>query len=248
MNYNVHIDRQEEKYLFRKFLRENNEKCILLIEAPSGLGKTQLMFEFQRIAQAEGVRHAMLDVSGVGGVVSEFLAAVCEEWPECSFEKFRDRLRAFQQPSADVEVSRVIQIGRPQIYVAIDAPAETTRRERLRQLTEALVKDIRDWVSDGVQAVLLVDTYDPGVVTRGLKQWMEGVFLAHVRRTPGLRVVISGQKVPQRSLMWESACNRLQLEPIDNPEDWMEYVEAEGIKANITVVSAFCHTLMYSTV
>lgn len=242
MSPHIHIDRQAEKDLFRNFLTGCDDACILLIEAPSGLGKTLLMLEYQRIARDVGVRYAVLDLRGIGGVVSEVIATICEEWADCPFEAFRGCVRAFQHPAADVAVHGVIQIGRPQIQVAINTPDETTRRERQRQLTEALVADLRDWLQEQGPGVLLIDTYNPGdPVTPGLQQWVEGVLLPHVRRTPGLYVVLAGQHIPEQSAMWEGACRRHHLQPLHNPADWMAYVEAEGIPADIQVVSAFCH-------
>lgn len=241
MSPHFHVNRQYEKELFRTLLQRREDKCILLIEAPAGLGKTLLMLEYGRIAREEDVRCAVLDLKYTGVVVSEVLATICEEWAECPFEEFRSVVQSFQRPSTEVEVRGVVQIGRPHIQVAVNAPDETTRREQRRQLTAALISDINSWLGNDEQGVLLIDTYDPNLITPGLKQWLGGVLLPHIKRTSGLRAVVAGRAAPEASAMWEEYCHRLLLKRLTNPEDWMEYIEAEGIDASFNEVSDCCY-------
>jgi len=241
MSPHVHIDREEELRLFQHILQGHREERILLVEAPSGLGKTRLMLEYQRLAREAGVPCAMLDLRHVGAVVFEVLATLCEEWRDCPFQEFRRQVGSLRQTTAHVTMRGVVQIGRPEIQVAMSDPNEATRRERRRLLAEALMADLREWLGGERRAVMLIDTYNPDLVTPELRQWMEGVLLPHVRRTPGLIATIAGQEIPPASAMWENICHRLHLRPLDDPDDWMEVVEAKNIPVSRQVVSAFCY-------
>jgi hypothetical protein len=241
MSPHVHVDREEELRLFQDMLEGRREERILLVEAASGLGKTLLMLEYQRLAEQAGVACAMLDLRHVGVAAFEVLASLCEEWVDCPFGQFRRQVEALQESAAQVRVERVFQIGRPTIQVAMGGPDEATRRERRRLVTEALMADVRGWLGEEHRAAMLIDTYNPDLVTPELRRWVEGVLLPHVRRTPGLVAVIAGQETPPKSAMWEGVCCRVRLQPLEDPEDWMVFVEAERIPASRQVVSAFCH-------
>lgn len=140
-----------------------------------------------------------------------------------------------------MDVHGIVQIGRPQIQVALAVPDEEIRRQRLWLLTQALMEDLHTWLAAEGRAALFIDAYDPDRVTPELRYWVESVLLSGVRRTPGLLVVVAGQQVPQRSLTWERACCRLHLKPLDNPDDWMEFVVAEDIPVEHRDVALLCH-------
>ena len=61
------------------------------------------------------------------------------------------------------------------------------------------------------------------------------------RKLPEGTLWIAGQETPPVSAMWERVCCRVRLRPLEDPEDWMMFVEAEKIPASRQVVSAFCH-------
>ncbi len=241
MSYNVHIDRDKELLLFQHILRGQRKENILLIEAPSGLGKTLLLLEYQRLASEANVPFAMLDLRYVGAAVSEILSTLCEEWAACPFQRFRRHIESFQDLAPQIDLHGVFQFGRPTIQIALNAPDEATRRERRRTLTHALITDLLEWLSGERRAVILIDTYNPDLATPALRQWVEGILLPHVRRSPNLVAVVAGQETPHPSAMWESACCRLHLSPLDNPDDWMEFVAAKSISVDRRTVSAFCH-------
>jgi hypothetical protein len=235
----IHIGRQAELNLFRDLLHGECEERILLVGSPPGFGKTLLMIEYQRLAHQEGVPCALLDLRYVTAVF-EGLATLCEEWEDCDFGQFHRQVEVLQQSPVHVDVRGVLQIGRPEIQIALTGPDEETRRSRRLLLTEALMADLRRWLRGERRAVIIIDTYNADTVPE-LRQWVEGMLLPHVRRSPGLLAVVAGQAVPQASLMWEDCCCRLTLQPLENPDDWMEFVELRKIPAPREVVSAFCH-------
>jgi hypothetical protein len=241
MSYNVHVDRQEELLLFQHILQGQREENILLIEAPSGLGKTLLLLEYQRLAREANLPFAMLDLKYVGAAVSEILSTLCEEWADCPFQRFRRQVESFQQSAAQVDLRGIVQFGRPTIQIAMNAPDEATSRERRRALTQALITDLLDWLGGERRAVLFIDTYNPDLVTPALRQWVEDVLLRHVRRSPNLVAVVAGQETPPLSATWENACCRRRLSHLKDPDDWMTLVERLEIPVSRETVSALCH-------
>ena len=239
----LHVDRRDELQLFDDMLAGRREERILLVQAPSGLGKSLLMLEYGRMARRAGVPRAICDLRCVGVAPFDVLATVCDDWIGCPFDTFRRQVADLQRPGADVTVRGVVQIGRPTIQVAMSDPNEGTRRERRRLVTQALMADVRAWLGGRRRAVLLLDSYDPppSGVTPEMRQWVEGALLPSVRRTPGLMAVVAGQTPPAVSAMWEEVCCRMELPPLDDPDDWMEFVRAEQIPVSRQIVAAFCH-------
>ncbi len=241
----IHIDRKDEIVLFWDILEGRRPERILLVEAPSGRGKTLLLMEYRKITAQAGIPCAALDlrVSSVG--VHDVLAVMAEEWGWELFPHFRRAVEEMLQPTAVVSVSGIIQIGRPQVQIALGQSDLETRKQRQRVLTYALFQDLHAWLKGTARAVLFMDTYNPEGRHRSvepeLQEWLERVFLSHLRRCPGLVVVIAGQQVPPPNIAWEESCYRLNLPPLDDPNDWMELVQAMGIRASKEVVSAFCY-------
>ncbi len=241
----IHIDRKAELDLFRDILEGRRSERILLVEAPPGRGKTLLLLEYQKMTDQAGVPCAALDLR-VGSVgVHDVLATMPEEWCWEHFPTFRQSVEKMLRPTAEVTVSGVVQIGRPQVQIVLGEENREVRRVRQRMLTDDLFQDLRAWLGSTGRAVLFVDTYNPEghpqTVEPELREWLEGVFLGHVRRCAGLVVVIAGQKAPSPSTAWEGCCHRLHLAPLDNPDDWMDLVRALGLAVSRETVSAFCH-------
>jgi len=247
MSTHIHIDRQAELAAFEELLAGSCAENILLIQALPGRGKTWLVMEYQKLARQRGTPCAVVDLRVTGPRVSDVMATLGEEWGWEHFEGFRASVASAGRAAHQVDLRGILQIGRPQIQVVLAAESEHERRERLRWLTDALMADVRSWLSGSrPRAVLIVDTYNPkGVpdtVGPELQEWLEGVLLPHARRTPGLVMVIAGQQVPAASAAWESCCRRLELGPLNNPDDWMEFVHRLGARVSREIVAAYCHT------
>ncbi len=188
---------------------------------------------------------ALIDLNTGGVGVSDALATLGEEFGWERFDRFQRQVAEWERPAAEVTIHGVVQIGRPQIQVVLGGPDEQARRERRRVLTDALIADLRAWLGSAGRAVIIVDTYNVAGANQKvgpeLREWLEGVFLPHVRRTPGLVVVVAGQQTPEVSASWEACCDRIELGPLDKPHEWMPLCQRGGRTASLEVVSAFCH-------
>ena len=70
--------------------------------------------------------------------------------------------------------------------------------------------------------LLVFDTYEQA--TDETRKFVETQLLPRIHRAPGLIVVISGQKVPERGApSWWQFTERKELEPISKPSDWLDY-------------------------
>ncbi|MGB9724389.1 MAG: hypothetical protein ACP5OO_10090 [Chloroflexia bacterium] len=240
----IHIDRKPELDLFQNILEGRRTERILLVEAPPGRGKTLLLMEYQKMAVQAGVPCAALDLRTGSLGIHDVLAAMPEEWGWKHFPTFRHSVEGMLRPAAEVTVSGILQIGRPQVRVVPGQEEREVRRWRQRTLTDALFQDLGTWLGSTGRAILFVDTYnpegDPQTVEPELQEWLEGVFLGHARRCTGLVVVIAGQKAPSPNIAWERCCHRLYLAPLDNPDDWMDLVRVLDLKLSRRDVSLVC--------
>jgi len=247
MSTHIHIDRQAELATFEELVVGSCNENILLIQAPPGRGKTWLVTEYQKLARQRGLPCAVVDLRWSETGVSDVMATLGEEWGWEHFEGFRASVAGAGRAAVQVDLRGILQIGRPQIQVVLAAESEHERRERRRLLTDALMADVRGWLSHPTRrAVLIVDTYNPAgtpkTVGPELQEWLEAVLLPHARRTPGLVMVVAGQQIPTASAAWENCCRRLELGPLSNPDDWMEFVQRLGAQVSREIVAAYCHS------
>ena len=99
--------------------------------------------------------------------------------------------------------------------LGVEAPAGSRLSERLSRVLAALRQKERP-------ALLIFDTYE---LASGEEQdWLEKQLLLTLVRAPWLRVVVAGQKVPDRqSEPWAAvAAPVVQLQP-PPPEDWLAF-------------------------
>jgi len=98
------------------------------------------------------------------------------------------------------------------------------------QRKAALLKDLESLA----QPLLLgLDTYQD--VSADIADWIERQLLRRMEQSPGLVVVISGQKVPDRSRYpWADWALAYTLPPIKEPEHWHDYAKQKWPKASIT--------------
>ena len=62
MSVHVHVDHKPELEIFRDLLTGRCRERILLIQAPTGMGKTDLLGEYCKVADELGVSYAAVDL------------------------------------------------------------------------------------------------------------------------------------------------------------------------------------------
>ena len=106
-------------------------------------------------------------------------------------------------------------------------PASHTLNERLTHLLGTL----RDRPKP---TLLILDTYE---AAGEAEQWVERQLLISLIRSPWLRLVIAGQRIPQG--IDPISCPAIELE-IPPPEDWFEYAKQRGSDITLEEVRTAC--------
>jgi len=250
----VFINRNPELKLLDDLLASNADRRILLLQAESGYGKSVLLERYQqRIAEREHDL-AVIDLDELRGGAVALLTSAVHQWGSEHFTRFSGVLKTFGATASHQEAKNILQFFGRIEQAQHDSPG--LRETEIAMLTDAWFEDARDWMSPDRPAVMLVDTYNrvdtvalegmrtrPATVDPEMHAWIETAFLAQVRRTPGLRLILAGQQPPERgTTAWERCCRRRPLGPISNPDDWMEYAAAIGVRVTTRDVSLLCHT------
>lgn len=106
-------------------------------------------------------------------------------------------------------------------------PATANLGDRLRHVLNSLATPTQP-------TLLILDTFeDVGDADR----WVCGSLLPSLHRSPGLRVVIAGQKLPPcHGETWADDSKVLSL-PVPSPAHWHDYAQSNGRPASLTTVT-----------
>jgi hypothetical protein len=228
-------NRTKEVEFFKKMVRGETTKRILLIQATSGMGKTSLLAEFAALCpvHAEAALLVKIDLksaqTGIAYIFSKLQRGLGEE----SFTRFDAALNKFL--SAGVEVSdNQIEGTENQIQVVLNAESEEVRNFRLSKLQEAFFRDLS---AIKKPVVMILDTFN--LAPASVADWVGGSFLAAVAEVRNIRVVIAGQSVPKPTIEWEDIAETHCLMGISDIEAWHLFVEARGLPFEREAVKAF---------
>ena len=215
-------NRKEELKLFLDIASGQHSKRILLIEGESGLGKTKLLEQFVEHCPSQidcipiDLRSAQLGIPYIFSTVRRRLASQ-------KFTQLTARLKEFLQ-GEKVEIKDNIMIGQEQQIQVLLNVDPATRQFRLDALREAFFQDL--WAIQS-PIVLILDTFNEAPPE--LAVWLGGEFLSNVANTPNLRVVIAGQKVPEKTIEWMGCCEYRRLEAIRDVDAWWTFVQNQGL-------------------
>lgn len=113
-------------------------------------------------------------------------------------------------------------------------------RPRTETLQAVFLTDLQE---SSEPVLLLIDTYEQA--TEEAKRWIEDQLLPLCRQTAGLRLVITGQQVPEPGPLLANLTLRRELPPIREPEPWCIYFR-EVLKGD-SVPDDHLHTLVRAT-
>ncbi len=231
----LRVDRKTELALLERVANCETRERIVLIHAESGMGKSELLREFkdQSLNQRPLV---FIGFENEGLSLADVLVIICDRLGRTHFPTLAERIQQLAQPTVvNVNVTRNLMFGANDISIAmaIGAADEPTRSARRAALTEAFVTDLRALE----RITLIFDVFekcDPSV-----REWVIS-FLPHADTSPGLSVMIAGQKTPERSDMW--ACAHLPLKPIE-PQHWFDYAQLVEASVSLDQVKMLCYLL-----
>ena len=202
---------------------------IALVEASSGMGKSELLREFVARCQKD-FDIVFVDFKSGGLSLADVLFHICDTLGVHHFPTLAEAIRCIVQPAV-IQVSQNVMLGQNNISIALSAPDEQTRSARRADLTAALIIDLRALK----RLVLIFDVFEK--CDADLQAWFAGVFLPAVHRSQKLAVITAGQQVPEQTPMW--ACEHLLLGGIP-AEAWEAYAQAVGAAVTLEFIRGCC--------
>ena len=213
-------NRTRELHLFEQMLRGQVRERILLVEAPSGYGKTGLMGRFE-ILCAQKIHRVLIDLKGAQAGIAFMFSRIQRVLGKPRFPKFNAQIDRFLNSGVEIQNNRLTGEG-SQIQVILDVPPEE-RKYRLTQLQQVFFEELERF--DRPIAFIL-DTYNGA--TEELAGWIESQFLAEVALNPKLFAIVAGQIIPQPTIEWQNLHHRCQLDRIMEREAWYGYAKDVG--------------------
>jgi hypothetical protein len=213
-------NRTRELHLFEQMLRRQVRERILLVEAPSGYGKTGLMGRFE-ILCSQGIHPVLIDLKGAQAGIAFVFSRIQRVLGKKRFPKFNAQIDRFLNSGVVIQDNSLTG-ERSQIQVILEVPPEE-RNYRLTQLQQVFFEDLERF--DRPIAFIL-DTYNGA--TEELAGWIESQFLAEVALNPKLFAIVAGQIIPQPTIEWQNLHHRCQLDRIMEREAWYGYAKDVG--------------------
>jgi hypothetical protein len=213
-------NRTRELHLFEQMLRRQVRERILLVEAPSGYGKTGLMGRFERLC-SQGIHPVLIDLKGAQAGIASVFSRIQHVLGTQRFPKFNAEIDRFLNSGVEIQKNSLTGEG-SQIQVIFDVPPEE-RKYRLTQLQQVFFEDLERF--DRPIAFIL-DTYDRA--TEELAGWIESQFLREVALNSKLFAIVAGQNIPQPTIEWQNLHHRCQLDRIMEREAWYGYAKDVG--------------------
>jgi hypothetical protein len=214
-------NRTQELNLFTQMVKGQLEQRILLIQAPSGYGKSGLMDRFEALCPKPAA------------VVTVNLKSALDEGIFYLFRRTKRVLGADRFRNFDATVDRFLNAGveirgnkltgdHSKIQVILQCEPEQ-RQVRLVELQEAFFEDLRRLG----KVVFILDTFNEA--NAEVAQWVESCFLMEVAENPHLCAVVAGQTVPKPNIEWKRYHRCCELDRITSHEVWYDYAIEAGL-------------------
>jgi hypothetical protein len=224
-NQTDHLDRFE-KVITGKVLEQ-----ILLIQAPSGFGKSTLLRRFKHECQEKKFLVVPIPLKGADIGLPFLFDCVFQELGQEYFPNFAEKLEPMV--GRGVNISKNWTFGRQQIEIALNVD-EATRKYHLMELQQSFFLDLSRIIG---RIVFLIDTFE--AAPKEIQNWIESELLRATMRISNLSVVVAGQNIPDSTnIHWGDLCECLNLQPIEDDEAWYKFatdidlpLEREAIKA-----------------
>ena len=213
-------NRTRELHLFEQMLRRQVRERILLIEAPSGYGKTGLMGRFEILCSQE-IHPVLIDLKGAQAGIASVFSRIQRVLGKPRFRNFNALIDRFLNSGVEIQNNRLTGEG-SQIQVILNVPPEE-RKYRLTQLQQVFFEELERF--DRPIAFIL-DTYNGA--TEELAGWIESQFLAEVALNPKLFAIVAGQIIPQPTIEWQNWHHPCKLDRIMEREAWYGYAKDVG--------------------
>lgn len=213
-------NRTKELQQFERMLRRDVRERILLIEAPSGYGKSGLMERFQNLCPS-GVQAVSLDLKAAQLGISYVFSRIQRVLGKQRFPNFNQAIANFLNSGVEINHNRLTGEGN-KIQVILDVSPQE-RQYRLSQIQQVFFEDLEKF---NRPIAFLFDTFNGA--TPELAEWIEGYFLTEVALNPKLLAIVAGQNIPKPIIDWQNYHHCCRLDPIKDVEAWYLYCQEVG--------------------
>jgi hypothetical protein len=216
---------------FRQIITGKASEQILLIQAPSGFGKSTLLRRFKHECYENKFSVVPIPLKGADIGLPFLFDCVFQELGQKYFLNFAQKLEPMV--GRGVNISKNWTFGRQQIEIALNVD-EATRKYHLMELQQAFFHDLST-ISGRI--VFLIDTFEAAPTE--IQNWIESELLRATLRISHLSVVVAGQNIPDSTnIHWGDCCQCIELQPIEDDEAWFKFaidinlpLEKEAVKA-----------------
>jgi hypothetical protein len=225
-------NRVEEIGRFEALLERQCQKRILLVKAPSGYGKSELIDRFTQVGRDRGnLGIVTLDLDGSASGIAYLIARLQQKLKSERFPNYDKAVRQFLATPM-IEMSDIEIEGNENTLQILLSTDEQQKQMRLARLEAAFFEDL---AAIRRPIVLLMDTFEKA--PDELKQWLGNRFLAQVSEgLPQFRVVVAGQEIPETKLDWRSCHHCCVLGPIEEVNCWCEYLQSRQVPFDLKFV------------
>ncbi|MGP1386956.1 MAG: hypothetical protein ACTS2F_25590 [Thainema sp.] len=223
-------NRKKEVQLFLNMVQGKHPARIFLIEATSGMGKSNLLNKFRRECP-KSIHQVSLNLRCAEIGLPYLFNTIQNDIGQKNFPHFQQELHRLL--SGSINFSGNQMEGEQTIQIALNID-ETIRNFRLMKLQDAFFLDLAILYQP---ITILIDSFEEGIDE--VKNWIEGEFLKKASKIPGLTVVVAGQIVPNpNNIDWGDNCEHHCLNAIQVEEDWYEFVDQADLPFSKDVTRA----------
>lgn len=210
---------------FCRMLQLKIEQRILLIEAPSGYGKSDLLFHFSKICPPEW-KSVVIDLKTAELGIAAFISKLQLKLGDDCFPIYEREAQKLVSSTAEVTGNKIVGDGN-QIQIILNDSDESRRKTQLGELNKALVKDLAN-IQEPI--LLLLDTFNSA--PEDLQNWLLNSFLGAVMpKIPKMLIVLAGQDFKgfePFSIEWRGYQHKFLLKPILDVDAWCKYANRQG--------------------
>ncbi|MCP5101449.1 MAG: ATP-binding protein [Chloroflexi bacterium] len=210
-----------EQTLFKQLVDNDAEPHILLLQGEGGSGKSHLIEHC--LSTLQNIPSVKISCQSGGASIATLFSRLGRKVGWNHLPHFTQMVATLQE-QPDKANDTIWQMGMHRHLREIGQISDVeSRLSRYQLLTDA-------WFADAMQFdkpfVLAIDAYEKTPTL--FAQWFTQEFLAGAAHSNRVRVVVSGQSVPEMQTAWRFCATLQDLKGIPEAKDWLAWAEAAG--------------------